>query len=377
MTKLAHCRSGWVLALVAALLAAPLAVAAPPPAEPGLELSVRLEAQNAVQRGVEFLVRTQAADGGWADHPGISAVCLVALARAPHPDAAPLPDRLTRARAFLLQHVQRDGAIVNAKARDNVIYSTSVGVMALSLLGRAEDTELILRGRAYLVRAQDRSGFEYQGLGYQDARYPDLSNTHWAIEALHVSEARVPASVAAAERERTAQYFRRAVKLISDCQAPATHADAGGFLYYPLRGQPPVAVAHPDLPGDRAWGSLSFGGVKSLVYAGVERGDERVTRGLAWLGQHYSLKENTGLGQGGLYYGFYMMATTCSVLQVEKLTDATGAARDWRSGLAGELLARQQTDGRWVNGQRLWLEDNPALCTAYALLALELLLAER
>jgi hypothetical protein len=34
------------------------------------------------------------------------------------------------------------------------------------------------------------------------------------------------------------------------------------------------------------------------------------------------------------------------------------------------MIALQRPDGSWVNSEGRWMEDNPVLCTTYALLAL-------
>jgi len=44
---------------------------------------------------------------------------------------------------------------------------------------------------------------------------------------------------------------------------------------------------------------------------------------------------------------------------------------DWRSELIDALVAAQRPDGSWVNATTRWQEDQPALVTCYALLALE------
>ena len=51
-------------------------------------------------------------------------------------------------------------------------------------------------------------------------------------------------------------------------------------------------------------------------------------------------------------------------------TDANGVKHTWRSELADALIGRQQDDGSWVNANPRWMEGDPNLVTAYALLAL-------
>jgi squalene-hopene/tetraprenyl-beta-curcumene cyclase len=87
--------------------------------------------------------------------------------------------------------------------------------------------------------------------------------------------------------------------------------------------------------------------------------------------KHYSLDENPGLGASGLFYYYMVLARTFKVLELDALRDPEGVERRPFLDLAAALLARQKADGSWVNeGSGRWWEDNPALCTAYAVLAL-------
>ena len=52
------------------------------------------------------------------------------------------------------------------------------------------------------------------------------------------------------------------------------------------------------------------------------------------------------------------------------VTDTGGRRHPWARDLAMELSHRQEPSGAWVNRNPRWLEDNPVLVTAYALLAL-------
>jgi squalene-hopene/tetraprenyl-beta-curcumene cyclase len=58
------------------------------------------------------------------------------------------------------------------------------------------------------------------------------------------------------------------------------------------------------------------------------------------------------------------------VLGVEEIEDAKGVKHNWRSELIEELAKRQKPDGSWVNEDNQWMEGDPNLATAFALLAL-------
>ena len=92
--------------------------------------------------------------------------------------------------------------------------------------------------------------------------------------------------------------------------------------------------------------------------------------GVAWLRKHYSLKDNPGLGQQGLYYYYTTFAKTLSALGEDEFEDADGAKHDWRADLVETLATKQRPNGSWINGADRWYEGDPNLLTAYALLAL-------
>ena len=95
----------------------------------------------------------------------------------------------------------------------------------------------------------------------------------------------------------------------------------------------------------------------------------------AWLkhkrpGYNYRLDENPGMGNAGLYYYYNTFAKTLSAVGLDTFQDAAGTKHDWRKDLVGTLASLQKPDGSWVNENNRWLEGDPNLVTAYALLAL-------
>jgi squalene-hopene/tetraprenyl-beta-curcumene cyclase len=127
-------------------------------------------------------------------------------------------------------------------------------------------------------------------------------------------------------------------------------------------------------PGTRAlrsYGSMTYAGYKSLLFAGLAKNDPRVLAALEWITSHYTMNENPGLGQQGLFYYRLAMARALLAGGMDSIKDSAGTAHDWRCELINALVASQQADGSWVNPQDRWMEGQPDLVTAYALLAIE------
>jgi squalene-hopene/tetraprenyl-beta-curcumene cyclase len=115
---------------------------------------------------------------------------------------------------------------------------------------------------------------------------------------------------------------------------------------------------------------MTYAGLKSYLYCGVSRSDPRVQAAWRWLRAHYTVSENPGMRDAGLFYHYHTMAKTLDVYGQRVVTDLGGGRHGWATDLAAELARRQQRDGSWVNANPRWLEDNPQLVTSYALLAL-------
>ena len=124
--------------------------------------------------------------------------------------------------------------------------------------------------------------------------------------------------------------------------------------------------------GLRSYAAMTYAGLKSLLYAGVSKDDQRVRAALAWIGRHYDLESNPGLGQQGVFYYYHVFGKTMNAMEKDEITDVAGVKHDWRKDLTAQLAKRQKTDGSWTNAENSarWYEGDPNLVTAYSLLAL-------
>ena len=121
----------------------------------------------------------------------------------------------------------------------------------------------------------------------------------------------------------------------------------------------------------RSYGSMSYAGLLSFIYAEMKADDPRLLAARDWLKAHYTVEENPGMGQQGLYYYYHTMSKALTLSGIEEIKDASGKKRDWRKELALELLNQQDPKGFWLNENGRWWERDPILVTSYALLTLE------
>ncbi len=275
---------------------------------------------------------------------------------------------------YLEGFVQPDGAI-SLKDSDYRNYETSLGLMCFAEANRdGRYDKLIKNAEKFLKDNQwggtqelEKSNPAYGGAGYGKHKRPDLSNTHFLIDALK-----------AAGAGPDDEAMKKALVFVSRCQnlesehntlpVAAKNPD-GGFYYTAAAGGESQAGKTPD-GGLRSYASMTYAGLKSMIYAGVKSDDPRVQAAMKWIRQHYDLASNPGMGTSGLYYYYHVFAKALDAAGVKEIVDAEGKPHDWRRDLVAELVKRQRPDGSWLNEDSRWLEGEPSLVTAYSLLAL-------
>ncbi len=328
----------------------------------------------AVDRAIHFLqTKGQEPDGSFAGYagPGITAVVTTGVLRNGRTPDDPL---VAKSLKYLEGFVRPDGGIY-AKGTLYRNYETCLAMMCFTEANRDGRYDKIVKGADRFVKGlqwdegekHGKDSYNYGGAGYGKHERPDLSNTSFLIDALR-----------AAGNGPEDEAMRKALVFVSRCQnleSPnnttrfSTKNPDGGFYYTPAAGGKSQAGETPD-GGLRSYGSMTYAGLKSMIYAGVGPKDPRVKAAMKWIQTHYTLEANPGMGNQGLYYYYHTFAKALDAAGLERIRDAKGQKHYWRKDLADELIRRQRPDGSWVNESPRWLEKNPSLVTGYALLAL-------
>lgn len=149
--------------------------------------------------------------------------------------------------------------------------------------------------------------------------------------------------------------------------------DRGGFVYFPGNSKAGEHSGEKGVVALRSYGSMSYAGMLSYIYADLDPSDERVQAVLEWLNQHFTLDENPGMGTQGLFFYYHTMTKALTLSNVNQIGGPTSSNHDWRHELALKLLDMQQGDGSWKNDQARWWEDDPVLATSYAIMTLEIM----
>jgi squalene-hopene/tetraprenyl-beta-curcumene cyclase len=106
-----------------------------------------------------------------------------------------------------------------------------------------------------------------------------------------------------------------------------------------------------------------------MLYAGLTKTDPRTVAAKKWIENNYSVSTNPGQGTTGLFYYYQLFGSALSASGMEKIASKDGE-HDWRHDLVEQLARTQKADGSWANTNRQFMENDPNLATAFALLAL-------
>ena len=307
------------VSLMAAFAIAALLITRPAEAADAPKKPTAAEWKAVVDKAVAYLKASQKSDGGWNEAPknlGVTGVVVTGLLECGlSPDEEPAAKGLK----FIESLVNaKEGHIAGPDAKVNLQnYVTSINVMALAAAKRDAKYKPVIGNAADFLRKLQWDEGEgktanddfYGGAGYDSKSRPDLSNTQFFLDAL-----------AAAGAGKDDPAMKKALVFVSRCQNLRSEhntmpwaglIDDGSFIYSAAGAGSTKTTDETGgpLPG---YGSMTYAGVKSMIYCGVSKDDPRMKKALAWLGQNYALDHNPGMppqrSQFGLYYYYHTMA---------------------------------------------------------------------
>jgi squalene-hopene/tetraprenyl-beta-curcumene cyclase len=328
-----------------------------------------------IDRGVAYLRSQQQENGAFTTNPrsgiGQTAVATVGLLKV---GIGPDDPTVKKAIDYLMTFAKDSGAFASPGERI-VNYETCVVMLALSLANNGGVYDEILKRSDAFLRGQqytEANGISpddsnYGGVGYGNAGRADLSNTEFLIEALRITSkgADDPA-------------IQKALVFVSRCQnlesehnnSPKVPKNPDGGFYYTAENGGESSAGETANGGLRSYGSMTYAGFKSLIYAGLTTSDPRYRAAESWLKKNYDIESNPGMGQRGLFYYYQMMAKTLTVTGWKTFVSDDGTEHDWRAELIEMLALRQREDGSWVNSEPMWMENDPGLVTGFVLMVL-------
>jgi len=355
-------------------------------------------ARKSIANGLKFLASRQTRRGTWFETEEVeptdmeprkraAGVAVTAMALKAFAQAGELGDAAAKARA----RASIDLTLADPKAMEAVEkggignYVMSSIASGLAAVGDADAKIATQRAIRWMTDNQwdDAEGVDptkdwYGGAGYGNGKRPDLSNTQMMLDAMH--DAGVSPDDPAVQRALAFVARTQNRKATNPAAWAQNGAGDGGFVYSPANGGESFAS---DAAGEgrygekldvkrlRSYGSMTYAGFKSLLYAGLSKEDPRVKDALGWISRHFTFEENPGLGQQGYFYYIRAVSRALHASQLKSIPDAKGVAHDWRTELIAAIASRQREDGSWKNTAERWEESSEELATIYAVLALE------
>lgn len=340
---------------------------------PKASASQLVDSAGVERAAIAFLRQSQAADGSFSSQagPGVTGLVAAALLSVGVSSEDPV---VSKSIDYIL-NTRRDNGGLYAEGSRHANYETCLAMMALSKANADGKYNEILHSAQKFVKGEQWDEGEginpkdpaFGGAGYGSKSRPDLSNTAFFIEALRTT--------GVAQDDPAIQ---RALAFVNRCQnleSPANDTpfasklNDGGFYYTPANGGDSMAGKDEATGGLRSYASMTYAGLKSMLYAGVSQEDYRVKAALKYLSKNYSVTSNPGMGAAGHYYYLQTMSKALSVAGVTSF-DSESGKHAWKSDVLAQLKKTQKVDGSWTNPEPRWMEGDPNLVTAYALLTL-------
>lgn len=349
---------------------------------PRISQDHQARAERMINRAIAYLRSQQdAKTGGWSvapagsgrpNLPAITGLVLNGMLLQPGIDHR--DESVKRGVEFILSFRKPDGGIY-----DTILpsYNTAITLSALARVNTSEAKAAIKPGQDFLINSQwgtaspvgvggqggkeapaviDQANPNYGGLGYGNRGRPDISNLAFAVQAWH--DTGLPKDDPA---------FKRAIVFLQRCQMLERLPDGsllndlnfakgsrqGGFVYATGETEATPGIGHSfagtieETLSDgstrstlRAYGSVTYSGFKSYLYAGLNKNDPRVQAAVNWARNNYTLLENPGLGTDGYYYYIIMFSRAMAALEQNTIDIARFA--DLRtsvlvSGLPGDV----------------------------------------
>ena len=349
-------------------------------------ISIKLEIERALGRGIEWLNGEQnSTSGHWGEveYPALTALALRSTMG--HPDLdfiKKFENQQKKGFQFILSKVQSDGGIYG---KGLASYNTSICMMALLQTKNPEFEKIIKSARRFLINQQsdfDRKGVQDNtfdgGVGYGSRwAHSDLSNTHLAMEALYYAKKTLENK----EDEDLDLDWDAAISFVTKCQnLPSTNSekwvskhkdDKGGFVYFPGSSMAGERENSEGSTALRSYGSMSYAGLLSFIYAEMDKKDQRLKQFSHGLMKITEWMKILVWGSRACIIIITQWPRPYLFLVLMKLLMILAKRDIGKKNYALELLNKQDPKGYWLNENGRWWERDPILVTSYAILTLE------
>ncbi len=370
---------------------------------------LRKKLEEAYGKAADWLVSQQDKSGAWLQGPSgkqapsvaYTSLVVSALASAPAELREKYKDSIARGAEFLNSRKNDDGSFGEGPGGGFLkTYATALALQALYTVDKEKYTDAVRGAQAYLKQNQVKEGGAKGGSGYGDdapgkegvkKTIANLSTTGFAAEALKTSG--LP---------QDDEFWKLVVEFVRKCQnnsetnsdpqwVAALNAkglavgDDGGLYYAPIADQEihkAGTVKVVDKEVIRSYGSMTYEGIKTYLYAGLKKDSPEVKAAVDWVRKNYSVDAHPGFPFDekkrdhlrGLFFYYAAMSRAMDAVGENPFRTFDGKEHDWPRELAEQLLKTMKEGKMWVNDNPSWWENDPLLVTSYVLNTLNVLM---
>ena len=356
----------------------------------------------------DWLVGQQQESGAWlsgpadkaAPSPAFTGLMVAALGNAPASLKPKYKPAVDKAVGYLLSKINEDGSVGEGPTGTFVkTYATGIALMGFASVERTDKVANAIRGaQAYLKQNQLKEGKDLGGIGYGDesaggrkATIANLSTTGFGAEGMHQSG--LP---------QDDEFWKLVVKYVRKCQNNSeTNNDPefvaelkskglvvgdDGSLYYSTVADPKAQKVGTKKVADKesiaGYGSMTYDGIKTYLYAGLKKDSPEVKSAIDWVRKNYSVEVHPGFPFDnaqrqhlrGLYHYYLVMSRALEAYGENPFETFDGKKHDWPREIAEQLVKSVKDNKMWKNENPAWFEGDPLLVTSYVLVTCNTLL---
>jgi len=278
------------------------------------------QVRRAVGRAVAYVRQRQRGDGSWPDYHGhrggVTALSVLGLLQSGVESDDP---------------AVAGGVAALGRVPDQATYVVSLKSQAYAALNSPAAMGDLRASAAWLIRAQQPTGMWTYGVRGSS----DNSNTQFALLGLHEA-AKAGVAVPKAVWERSRLHFTRSQNRDGGWGYRARNSSRGSMST--------AGLASLFICGQR----LHVGGARVFrngAYPGCGRYRQNVVlaKGIEWMTDNFSVRQNPGYGLRWLYYYLYGLERVGMISGRRSFGD-----HDWYREGAAYLVAQQRHDGSWA-----------------------------